>query len=49
MNKSVEIKRDKNDVIVIDNGNEVFRRVATKQTIAIANDIYFAHKYENGR
>ena len=23
MNKSVEIKRDKNDVIVIDNGNEL--------------------------
>lgn len=23
MNKSVEIKRDKNDVIIIDNGNEL--------------------------
>ena len=49
MNDSVEIKRDKDEVIVIDNGKEVFRRFATRQTIAIANDIYFAHKYKDGR
>ena len=36
----VEIKRDKHDVVVTDNGTEVFRRAATKQTMAIANAIY---------
>lgn len=45
----VEIKRDKHDVVVIANGTEVFRRAATKQTMAIANTIYFAHKYANAK
>ena len=45
----VEIIRDKHDVVVTDNGTEVFRRAVTKQTIAIANAIYFTHKYANAK
>lgn len=40
-----DIKRDGNDVVVINNNREVFRRKKTKQTVAIANDIYMACKY----
>ena len=40
----VEIKRDKHDVVVTDNGTEVFRRAATKQTMAIANAIINSRK-----
>lgn len=44
-----DIKRDGNDVVVINNNREVFRRKKTKQTIAIANDIYMAYKYEKSK
>lgn len=49
MNKTVDIKRDGKDVVVIVNGKEVFRKHKTKQTVAIAHDIYMRYKYENGR
>lgn len=44
-NPNVDIKTDGNDVVVTDGNTEYFRRQKTKQTIAIANDIYFAEKY----
>ncbi len=40
-----EIKRDGNDVVVVSDKKEVFRRTKTKQTVAIANDIYMFYKY----
>lgn len=44
-NSKVEIKTDGNDVVVIDGKTEYFRKLKTEQTVAIANDIYFAEKY----
>ena len=49
MNKTVDIKRDGNDIVVVANGKEVFRKPKTTQTVAIAHDIYMGYKYENGR
>lgn len=49
MNKTVDIKRDGKDIVVVANGKEVFRKLKTRQTVAIANDIYMGYKYENGR
>lgn len=45
MRKGVEIKTDGEDIIVTDGKTEYFRKPKTKQTISIANDIYFAIKY----
>lgn len=45
MKKNIEIKTDGNDIIITDGKKEYFRKPKTKQTIAIANDIYFAVKY----
>ncbi|MCM1224561.1 MAG: hypothetical protein NC548_59945 [Lachnospiraceae bacterium] len=45
MKKNIEIKNCGNDVIVTDGKSEYFRKPKTKQTIAIANEIYFAVKY----
>lgn len=45
MNKNVKIITYKNDVVVTDGKKEYFRKPKNKQTIAIANDIYFAIKY----
>lgn len=45
MKKNIEIKTDRNDVVVTDGRKEYFRKPKTKQTIAIANDIYFTVKY----
>ena len=47
MKNNVEIKCDGNDVVVIVNKKEVFRKPKTKQTISIANDIYMRYKYDN--
>lgn len=44
-----EIKQNGNDVVVISNNKEVFRRKKTRQTIAIANDIYMAYKYRKDK
>ncbi len=44
-NFMTEIKRDGNDVVVVSDKKEVFRRTKTKQTVAIANDIYMFYKY----
>ncbi len=41
----MDIKIDGNDVVVTDGKTEYFRKLKTKQTIAIANAIYFAEKY----
>ena len=49
MNKTVDIKRDGKDIVVVANGKEVFRKLKTTQTVAIALDIYMGYKYENGR
>ncbi len=49
MNKTVYIKKSGNDVVVVANGKEVFRKMITSQTVAIAHDIYMYYKYENGR
>lgn len=49
MNKTVDIKRDGKDVVVVANGKEVFRKTKTTQTVVIAHDIYMGYKYENGR
>lgn len=44
-NQNVDIKTDGNDVVVTDGIIEYFRKSKTEQTVAIANDIYFAEKY----
>lgn len=44
-NLNVDIKTDGSDVVVTDGKIEYFRKPKTKQTVAIANDIYFAEKY----
>ena len=44
-NPKVDFKTDGNNVIVTDGKTEYFRKPKTKQTVAIANDIYFAEKY----
>lgn len=41
-NPNVDIKTDGNDVVVTDGKIEYFRKPKTEQTVAIANDIYFA-------
>jgi hypothetical protein len=48
MNKTVDIKRDGNDIVVVANGKEVCRKPKTTQTISIAHDSYMGYKYENG-
>lgn len=45
-NSKVEIKSDKGDVVVTDGKVEFYRANKTKQTKAIAVDIYFYHKYQ---
>lgn len=42
---NVDIKTDGNDVVVTDGKTEYFRKTKSDQTVAIANDIYFAVKY----
>ena len=49
MNKTVDIIRDKKDIVVVVNGKEVFRKPKTAQTVAIAHNIYMGYKYENDR
>lgn len=49
MNKNTDIKRDGEDIVVIADGKEVFRKPKTTQTLAIAHDIYMGYKYEGGR
>lgn len=44
-NPNVDIITDGNDVVVTDGKIEYFRKSKTEQTVAIANDIYFAEKY----
>lgn len=44
-NSNVDIKTDGNDIVVTDVKTEDFRKPKSKQTVAIANDIYFAEKY----
>ena len=44
-NLNVDIKIDGNDVVVADGKTEYFRKLKSRQTVAIANDIYFAEKY----
>ncbi|MEY8334965.1 hypothetical protein AALB53_17950 [Lachnospiraceae bacterium 47-T17] len=44
-NSNVDIRTDGNDIIVTDGKTEYFRKHKTEQTVAIANDIYFAEKY----
>lgn len=44
-NPNIDIKTDGNDIIVTDGKVEYFKKPKTKQTVAIANDIYFAEKY----
>lgn len=44
-NPNVDIKVEGNDVIVADGKKEYFRKSKTKQTVVIANAIYFAEKY----
>ncbi len=45
-NKKVDIKNDNSDVVVTDGNTEFYRATKTRQTIAIANDIYWSIKYE---
>lgn len=44
-NPNVDIKICGNDVVVADGKTEYFRKLKSRQTVAIANDIYFAEKY----
>lgn len=44
-NPKVDIKIDGNDVVITDGKIEYFRKTKTEQTVAFANDIYFAEKY----
>ncbi len=44
-NPNVDIRTDGNDIIVTDGKTEYFRKPKMNQTVAIANDIYFAEKY----
>lgn len=46
-NKRVGIKNDNGYVVVTDGKTEFYRAIKSKQTIAIANSIYFAEKYNN--
>ena len=41
------MKIDNGDVVVTDGKREFYRAKKTKQTVAIANSIYFAEKYED--
>lgn len=45
-NKKVDIKNDNGDVVVTDGKTEFFRKPKTKQTLSIANSIYWAERYE---
>lgn len=45
-NKKVDIKNDNGDVVVTDGKSEFYRAKKTKQTVSIANNIYFAEKYD---
>lgn len=47
-NKTVYIKKSGNDIVVVANEKEVFRKQKTPQTVAIAHDIYMYYKYKNG-
>lgn len=44
-NPNVDIKTDGKDIVVTDGKTEYFRKPKTKQTVVIANSIYFAEKY----
>lgn len=44
-NPNVDIKTDGNNIVITDGKTEYFRKLKTKQTVAIANDIYFVEKY----
>lgn len=44
-NPNVDIKTDGTNIVVTDGKTEYFRKLKTKQTVAIANDIYFVEKY----
>ena len=44
-NPNVDIKICGNDVVVTDGKTEYFQKLKSRQTVAIANDIYFAEKY----
>ncbi len=46
-NKKVDIKNDNGYVVVTDGKTEFYRAEKTRQTVAIANSIYFAEKYED--
>lgn len=47
MNKTVDIIRDGDDIVVIANKKEVFRKPKTEQTLAIAHRIYMGYKYDD--
>lgn len=44
-NPKVDIETDGNDIVITDGETEYFRKLKSRQTVAIANDIYFAEKY----
>ena len=48
-NPNVDIKICGNDVVVADGKTEYFRKLKSRQTVAIANDIYFAEKKDRKR
>lgn len=48
MKNTVDITQENGNVIVRDKEKVYFCKPKTEQTVAIANEIYFAKKYENG-
>ena len=46
INKNVDIKNDNGDVVVTDGKKEFYRAFKTRQTVSIANSIYWGVKYE---
>lgn len=42
---NVEIKSEDNNVLVTKDNQLLFKQEKTKQTVAIANALYFYHKY----
>ncbi len=48
INETVDIKKDHNtnEVVVLENGKEIFKRPYTKQNIDLAHQIYMGAKYK---
>ena len=48
VNETVDIKHNRatNEVVVVENGKEIFKKPYTKENIALAQQIYMGAKYK---